>query len=78
MNYYEVTIKITTTGNKKDFTYVEGIIKGKKNYTKKLENLMIKELGDIQYITLDSWSFSLGSELRKQEITSYDRTEIYK
>jgi len=78
MNYYEVTIKITTTGNKKDFTYVEGIVKGKKNYTQKLENLMIKELGDIQYITLDSWSFSLGSELRKQEITSYDRTEIYK
>ena len=78
MNYYEVTIKITTTGNKKEFTYVEGIVKGKKNYTQKLENLMIKELGDIQYITLDSWSFSLGSELRKQEITSYDRTEIYK
>ncbi len=78
MNYYEVTIKITTTGNKKDFTYVEGIVKGKNNYTQKLENLMIKELGDIQYITLDSWSFSLGSELRKQEITSYDRTEIYK
>ena len=78
MNYYEVQIKIPTTGNKKDLTYVEGKVKGKKNYTQKLENLMIKELGDIQYITLDSWSFSLGSELRKQEITSYDRTEIYK
>ena len=78
MNYYEVTIKITTTGNKKDFTYVEGIVKGKKNYTQKLENLIVKEFGDIQYITLDSWSFSLGSELRKEEITSYDTREIYK
>ena len=77
MNYYEATIKITLTGNRNDYTYVEGIVKGKKNYTQKLESLVVKELGDIQYITLDSWAFNLGTEERKEEITKFDRNEIY-
>lgn len=77
MNFYEVTIKITTTSNKNDFTYIEGIVKGKKNYTQKLENLIAKTFGDIQYIILDSWAFSIGSVSRKEEITKFDRTMIY-
>jgi hypothetical protein len=76
MNYYEVTLKITTTGRKDEYTYVEGIVKGKKNYTQKLEKLIYQTFGGIEYITLDSWCFKTN---RKEEvITLCDSSELYK
>ena len=71
MNYYEVTLKITTDkyGNKDNYTYFECIVKGKKNYQLKSEKLL-NTITDKEYIVLDFWSFK--STEKTEKILSYD------
>ena len=71
MNYYEVTLKITTDryGNKDNYNYFECVVKGKKNYQIKAQNLL-NTITDKEYIILDFWSFK--SNEKTEKILLYD------
>ena len=71
MNYYEVTLKITTDryGNEDNYNYFECVVKGKKNYQIKAQNLL-NTITDKEYIILDFWSFK--SNEKTEKILLYD------